>query len=154
MLSRMFHLAINSKDLERSLAFYRTLGFDVVQDRAVTNPAVREAFAVPSGDLRFVHLRLGDDPNAMLLDIVQWFDPDTADGPPAPPQHQRGLTRFAVLTDDTEAVYRTLVDAGTEFLTKPTEVMTPDGGWKVALAVDPDGVVVQITQLLTAPVAA
>jgi hypothetical protein len=29
-------------------------------------------------------------------------------------------------------------------------VMTPEGGWKVALAIDPDGVVVQITQLLPA----
>jgi hypothetical protein len=29
-------------------------------------------------------------------------------------------------------------------------VMTPDGGWKVALAVDPDGVVVQITELVPA----
>jgi hypothetical protein len=28
--------------------------------------------------------------------------------------------------------------------------MTPDGGWKVALAVDPDGVVVQITELVAA----
>jgi hypothetical protein len=30
--------------------------------------------------------------------------------------------------------------------------MTPDGGWKVALAVDPDGVVVQVTELLPAAV--
>jgi catechol 2,3-dioxygenase-like lactoylglutathione lyase family enzyme len=150
VLSRLFHIAVNSKDLDRSVAFYQRLGFQIVQDRRVVNPAVREAFAVPSADLRFVHLRLGDDPTAMLLDIVQWFDPDTADGPGTPPQHQQGITRFAVLTDDTEAVYRALVDAGTEFLTKPTEVMTPEGGWKVALAIDPDGVVVQITQLLPA----
>lgn len=150
MLTRMFHIAINSKDLDRSVAFYETLGFTQVQDRTVQNPAVREAFAVPSANLRFVHLRLGDDPTSVLLDIVQWFDPDTADSPGTPAQHQRGLTRFAVLTDDTDGVYRKLVDAGTEFLTKPTTVMTPEGGWKVALAVDPDGVVVQITELVPA----
>jgi hypothetical protein len=28
--------------------------------------------------------------------------------------------------------------------------MTPEGGWKVALALDPDGVVVQITELVPA----
>jgi hypothetical protein len=111
---------------------------------------VRTAFAVPSGNLRFVHLRLGDDPEAMLLDIVQWFDPDTADSPGTPPQHQQGLTRFAVLTDDTDGVYRKLSEAGTEFLTTPTTVMTPEGGWKVALALDPDGVVAQITELVPA----
>jgi hypothetical protein len=37
-----------------------------------------------------------------------------------------------------------------EFLTEPTLVMTPDGGWKVCLALDPDGVVVQVTELVPA----
>lgn len=151
MLSRMFHIAVNSQDLDRSLRFYERLGFVAVADRTVNNPAVREAFAVPSADLRFIHLRLGNDPDAMLLDIVEWRNPGTADGPGIPKQNQRGLTRFAVLTDDTDSVYNALVEDGTEFLTKPTTVMTPEGGWRVALAVDPDNVVVQITQLLPAP---
>lgn len=150
MLSRIFHIAINSKDLDRSLAFYQRLGFHIVADRTVENPAVREAFAVPSADLRFIHTRLGDDENAVLLDIVEWRKPCTADGPGTPAQNQQGLTRFAVLTDDTDSTYRHLLDAGIEFLTKPTTVMTPEGGWKVALVVDPDGVVVQITELLPA----
>ena len=151
MLQRLFHIAINSTDLDRSVAFYRKLGFQILQDRSVHNEKVKEAFAVPSGDLRFVHLRLGDSDQATLLDIVQWFDPGTADGAGAPAQHQRGITRFAVLTEDAERVYRELSADGVEFLTKPTVVMTPEGGWKVCLAVDPDGVVVQVTELVPPP---
>jgi catechol 2,3-dioxygenase-like lactoylglutathione lyase family enzyme len=149
MLSRLFHIAINSTDLDRSVAFYQDLGFTALQDRTVRNEKVKEAFAVPSGDLRFVHLRLGEDEQATILDIVQWFDPDTVDTGTEPvPQHQRGLTRFSVLTDDTQAVYDRLAARGVEFITKPTEVMTPEGGWKVCLVKDPDGVVVQVTELL------
>jgi catechol 2,3-dioxygenase-like lactoylglutathione lyase family enzyme len=152
MLNRLFHIAINAKDLERSVAFYRRLGFTVLSERVVKNEKVKEAFAVPSADLRFVHLRLGDDEQATVLDIVQWFDPDTADGPDGPVrQHQRGLTRFAVLTDDTQRVYDELSAEGVEFITKPTVVMTPDGGWKVSLVKDPDDVVVQITELVPPP---
>jgi hypothetical protein len=66
-------------------------------------------------------------------------------------QHQRGLTRFSVLTDDTQAVYDELVGDDVEFITKPTVVMTPEGGWKVCLVKDPDGVVVQVTELLAPP---
>jgi len=55
-----------------------------------------------------------------------------------------------VLTDDTDRVYRELSADGVEFLTKPTTVLTPEGGWKVCLAVDPDGVIVQITELVPA----
>ena len=79
MLQRLFHLAVNSTDLDRSVAFYTRLGFQIVSDRTVVNEKVKEAFAVPSGNLRFVHLRLGDDPTATLLDIVQWYDPSTAE---------------------------------------------------------------------------
>ncbi|ABL80371.1 MULTISPECIES: VOC family protein [unclassified Nocardioides] len=154
MLNRLFHIAINSTDLDRSVAFYQRLGFQALQDRSVRNDMVKEAFAVPSGDLRFVHLRLGEDDNATILDIVQWFHPDTEDTGTEPvAQHQRGLTRFSVLTDDTQAVYDELAAEGVEFITKPTVVMTPEGGWKVALVKDPDGVVVQVTELLAAPAA-
>ncbi|HEX6023529.1 MAG TPA: VOC family protein [Solirubrobacter sp.] len=154
MLKRLFHIAINSTDLERSVAFYQRLGFQVMADREVHNDQVKRAFNVPSGDLRFVHLKLGDAEDATLLDIVEWGGEGTADGDATPPQHQRGITRFAVLTDDTEAVYRALSADGVQFLTEPTTVMTPDGGWKICLALDPDGVVVQITELVPALVEA
>src|SRR5690606_16344865 len=119
MLDRLFHIAINSTDLDRSVTFYQRLGFTVVQDRLVENDKVMEAVGVPTGRSRFVHLRLGQDERATLLDIVQWYGVEPAAGPPAPlPQHQRGITRFAVLTDDTERVYRELSADGVEFLTR------------------------------------
>lgn len=146
----MFHVAVNSTDLDRSVAFYKRLGFQVLADRSVQNEKIKEAFLVPMSDLRFVHLRLGDSEEATLLDIVEWGGSGTAEGPGAPPQHQRGMTRFAVLTDDTDRVYRELKEQGVSFLNEPTTVMTPDGGWKVVLALDPDGVVIQVTELVPA----
>lgn len=154
MLTRLFHIAINARDLDRSAGFYQRLGFQVLADRTVDNPQLSEAFAVPSSKCRFVHLRLGDDEQATVLDIVEWFGPGTADGAGTPAQNQRGLTRFAVLTGDTDKVYEELHAAGAEFITAPTTVMTPQGGWRVCLVKDPDGVVVQITQLVPPPAAA
>lgn len=152
MLNRLFHVAINSTDLDRSLAFYQRLGFSVLADRSVNNDLVKTAFQVPTGDFRFAHLRLGADEQATVLDIVEWYRPPTAATGAGPTsQHQQGLTRFSVLTDDTEQVYRELSAEGVEFLTKPETVMTPEGGWKVCLLCDPDGVVVQVTQLLPPP---
>lgn len=152
MLTRLFHIAINSTDLDRSIGFYKRLGFTLLGDRMVDNDLVKTAFLVPTGDFRFAHLRLGDDENATVLDIVEWFNPPTADTGEAPvSQHQRGLTRFSVLTEDTQQVYDELSAEGVEFLTTPQSVLTPEGGWKVCLIKDPDGVVVQVTQLLPPP---
>jgi catechol 2,3-dioxygenase-like lactoylglutathione lyase family enzyme len=150
VLNRLFHIAVNVKDLDRSVEFYRRLGFQILADRKVNNDKLAEAFAVPSSECRFVHLRLGDDETATVLDVVEWFDPATTDGPGTPAQNQQGITRFAVLTDDTDRVHRELSKAGVEFLTSPTTVMTPEGGWRVCLVKDPDGVVIQITQLVPA----
>ena len=151
MLSRIFHIAVNVTDLDRSVAFYKRLGFQVLADRTVANEHLSKAFVVPSTECRFVHLRLGDDEQATVLDVVEWFDPPTAEGPGVPMQNQTGITRFAVLTEDTDRVYRELSAEGVRFLTEPATVLTPQGGWKVALAVDPDGVVIQVTELLPAP---
>lgn len=152
MISRLFHIAINAKNLDRSIEFYQKLGFTLLSDRPVDNDLVKDAFLVPTGDFRFAHLRLGDDPQSTLLDIVEWYRPATADSGTDEPvsQHQRGLTRFAVLTDDTQKVYDELSAQGVEFMTTPTSVLTPQGGWKVCLIKDPDNVVVQVTELLPA----
>ena len=150
MVDRLFHLAINSTDLDRSVAFYKRLGFQELQDRTVANPKLKEAFAVPCEQCRFVHLRLGDSEEATLLDIVEWGPPGTADGVTTPAQNAHGLTRFAVLTDSTDAVYEQLKADGAEFVTEPTTVLTPEGGWRVCLVKDPDGIVVQITELVPA----
>jgi catechol 2,3-dioxygenase-like lactoylglutathione lyase family enzyme len=148
---RLFHIAINSTDLERSRAFYERLGFKVLSDRTVNNPNVSRAFATESHDLRFLHMRLGDSEEAALLDIVEWFNPATEPAEPPKSQMQRGITRFAVLTESTDEVYESLEASGARILTEPTSVQTEQGGWRVCLAEDPDGVVVQVTQLLAPP---
>ncbi|HEY3541823.1 MAG TPA: VOC family protein [Gaiellaceae bacterium] len=148
MLDRLFHIAINSRDLDRSVAFYEKLGFTQLQDRTVTNEQLKVAFAVPCDECRFVHLRLGDSDQATLLDIVEWGPPGLAEGNPTPPQNAHGLTRFAVLTESTDRVAEVLKEDGATFITEPTTVMTPEGGWRVCLVTDPDGVVVQITELV------
>ena len=145
---KLFHVAINSTDLDRSVEFYRRLGFDLIADRTVNNPNLLEAFAVQSHDIRFVHMRLGDSEDAALLDIVQWFNPDTTPAEPVKSQMQQGLTRFAVLAENTDDTYRRLKEAGVKVLTEPHTMMTPQGGWRICLVEDPDGVVVQITQLM------
>jgi catechol 2,3-dioxygenase-like lactoylglutathione lyase family enzyme len=147
-IHKLFHVAINSTDLDRSVTFYKRLGFTLIGDRSVSNPHLLKAFAVESCDLRFVHMRLGESDEATLLDIVQWFNPDTYPAEPVRSQMQRGLTRFAVLTDDTDATYRELKEVGVTMLTEPHTMMTPQGGWRICLIEDPDGVVVQITQLM------
>ncbi len=51
MLKRLFHIAVNVTDLDRSVAFYQRLGFQVLADRTVSNEKLTEAFAVSSNEV-------------------------------------------------------------------------------------------------------
>ena len=149
MLKRVFHIAVNVTDLDRSVAFYQRLGFQVLADRTVSNEKLSEAFVVLEQEVPVrapaPRRRRAGDP-ARRRRVVRPADrrrpgesrPRTRPGSPGSPCSPTTPT----------AVYRELSADGVEFLTEPTSVMTPEGGWKVCLAVDPDGVVVQVTELL------
>jgi glyoxylase I family protein len=147
-ITRFFHCAINTKDLDKSVAFYEKLGFKNIQQRDVNNPGIMKAFGTNGHKLRYAHLRLGDDESATVLDVVEWVEPATA-GPVPVDQFNTGLTRIALLTTDTDQVYNELKAQGdVDFITSPGTVMTPNGGWRIFLLRDPDGVTVQIVQLV------
>jgi catechol 2,3-dioxygenase-like lactoylglutathione lyase family enzyme len=147
---KLSHIAINSTDLDRSIEFYQRLGFKAIEEQTIDNPQLKEAFRVKSKELRFAHMRLGDSEDAAMLDIVQWYNPDTEPAAPIQSQMQRGVTRIAVLTESIDDTYRVLTEAGAKLLTRPTTVTSAEGGWRVCLAEDPDGVVLQVTELLSA----
>jgi catechol 2,3-dioxygenase-like lactoylglutathione lyase family enzyme len=107
-------------DLERSLAFYRALGFDVPDD-AATSPHVE--VALPGG------LRLLLDTE----DVIRSFDPDWQPG--------TGSPRTALALDcgqpaGVDATYAAMVDAGFDGHLAPWDAFW---GQRYATLRDPDG---------------
>ena len=96
---------------------------------------------IDGGDhLRFAHMRIGEDENEAMLDLIQWINPPS-EGRADPSLIDPGLCRFSIITDDVDGEYERLSDAGVHFL-QPPEVVQPDGsprGWKIVFAQDPDG---------------
>ena len=146
-MGRIFHFALNVTDMDRSVEYYERLGFKVRQDffldEATTASTCRALGDVPHKH-RGVWMQLGDDPNATILDLVQWYDPPTA-GKPYEDGTNVGVTRICFHVNDPEDVYEQLKAMGTEFL-GPIGYGTPPGGgrsvvfgWK-----DPDGNVLEV----------
>ena len=78
MLQRIFHVNIVVKDLDRTLAFYRdVLGFSVVYGEVTTDdPILARGFGYEgNGLMRWALIRLGDDEDALLIDVEQWIEP-------------------------------------------------------------------------------
>ena len=75
MLQRLFHVNICVRDMDRSVRFYEDVGFTKVNDFILDDPNLGPGLGVEITKLRGVFMRVGDDPNAPALDLVQFLEP-------------------------------------------------------------------------------
>lgn len=74
-MRRFWHVGLNVTDMDRTIEFYRLVGFEVVQDKEVDDANLARAFMIDQGSrLRFAHMRLNNSPDEALLDIIEWHD--------------------------------------------------------------------------------
>jgi glyoxylase I family protein len=144
MLQRLFHVNICVRDMERSIRFYQDLGFTKVNDFTLDDPTVGDALGVKAKKLRGVFMRLGADPNAPVLDLVQFIDPPTQ-GQPYSSLNNVGICRIAFTVDDIDRTYAELKAKGVEFVA-PLKKLTGPGGTTMGVVCfkDPDGTVLEL----------
>lgn len=144
MLTRIFHVNICVRDMERSIPFYEKLGFNKVNDFTLDDPSVGVALGLDARKLRGVFMRLGDDENAPVLDLVQFLDPPPQ-GEPYATLNNIGICRIAFAVDDIDKTNADLQEMGVEFVAPLSKITTPDGAEVgVVCFKDPDGTVLEL----------
>jgi len=144
MLQRLFHVNICVRDMERSIRFYQDLGFTKVNDFTLDDPTVGDGLGVSAKKLRGVFMRLGSDPNAPVLDLVQFIEPPTQ-GQPYPTLNNVGICRIAFTVDDIDRTYEELKAKKVDFVA-PLKKLTGPGGATMGFVCfkDPDGTVLEL----------
>jgi catechol 2,3-dioxygenase-like lactoylglutathione lyase family enzyme len=145
-LTGIVHVNVNCGDFDRSLAFYRLLGFELVAMVPETNTAeVAAAVGMPPYRVRGGILRLPGE--STLIDLLQWIEPSD----PAPPYahlYHRGLARIALRTTDLDQDLAELRDHGVEPLSEPAVVEWPGQPTsRIVCFPDPDGTVIELVEL-------
>jgi catechol 2,3-dioxygenase-like lactoylglutathione lyase family enzyme len=130
--------------MERSIRFYEELGFSKVNDFTLDDPSVGDALGVTANKLRGVFMRLGSDPNAPVLDLVQFIEPPTH-GQPYSSLNNVGICRIAFTVDDIDRTYEELKAKKVEFVA-PLKKLTGPGGARMGVVCfkDPDGTVLEL----------
>ena len=146
MFKRFFHVNICVSDMERSIQFYERIGFTKVGDFMLGGgePGIGVALGLAVKQLRGVFMRLNDDPNAPVLDLVQFVDPPHQ-GKPYPTLNNIGICRIAFLVDDITSVYEKLQALDVEFIA-PLNMFDGPRGSKIGVVCfkDPDGTVLEL----------
>lgn len=167
---QFFHINVNCSDLERSLAFYRAIGFKEVIDfgdpTAQAPKAAPQPKAAPDPDLgddslarilglpgrlkaRARIMMLDDNPRGTRLDLIQWLEPPF-EGKPYPHLAHLGAARICFKVKDIEDLYRVVCEAGVTPLSEPVTIDLGPTRQKVFCAPDPDGTILEFMEFLGA----
>ena len=151
----IFHMNLNCTDLDRSAAFYETIGFRTVLDFDELAARERRTFAdiglapilnVPEGcEARARFMALGDDTRATRLDLIQWTTPPTH-GRDEGDLTMPGIRRMCLRVRDAGAMHDALVGAGHAPFTEPRQIAMGGTRQRVFCCPDPDGFVVEFME--------
>ena len=137
------HTGIVVSDMDRSLEFYRDLlGMDVWADFQDNSAYAQAVTGVPGAHIWMIKLQAKDGGSIELLKYLS--HPQTV------PQPRRacdvGVNHIALHIDDIDSLYENLKQHGIHFNAPPT--VSTDGGAKVTYCRDPEGVLVELVEML------
>jgi catechol 2,3-dioxygenase-like lactoylglutathione lyase family enzyme len=143
VITGIHHFALTVADVDRSVAFYRDFGFELLSDREVEGGYVEQITGIPGAHLRITHLS-GFGHN---LELLEYKQPRGAERARA--LQDVGSAHVCLLTDDLDRECERLRAIGVPFRS-PEPVTTtsgPNRGGRGIYVEDPDGNVVEIVQL-------
>ncbi len=143
-MTRLRHVGIVVRDLERSLAFYRDLlGLSVVRAMDEQGPFLDAILGMTGARVRTV--KLANAADAAQVELLAFAEP-APEISAAPSLVRVGPTHLAVTVDRLDELYRRMRAAGVSFTTEPR--VSPDGGAKVTFCRDPDGTALELVEVL------
>jgi len=150
MIKSLFHVNVNCSDFERSLHFYKLLGFKVVLDipagsEGAGNSDTGRGLGLPDSVARAAIMTLNDDPHATRLDLIEWKKPRDDDKPYARLNHL-GIARIALFTKGLREEHARLKREGVEFISEPVVIRTVAGPALFSCFYDPDGTVLELIE--------
>jgi catechol 2,3-dioxygenase-like lactoylglutathione lyase family enzyme len=152
---QIFHVNVNCSDFDRSLAFYKLIGFQDYLDfsavddgRTFGDIGLGPLFRMPAEiDGRATFLTLGDDPWATRLDLIEWTAPRSEPAAKRTLSHL-GIARLCLKVRDCADLHARLTAAGHDCYSAPGLIDMGGSRQYVFCCEDPDGVVIEFMQFV------
>ena len=143
-LQSFYHTVLNVSDLDASIAFYRRLGFEVLEERRGLKwpDFVAKNFGMKKAQGISALLSVPGDDNATMLDLIQWIEPEVE-----APRNAPVPRIIALRVKNIAEAYQALVGEGVVFTNELTGPFEDLGVIGVACCYDPDGTIVELMEL-------
>lgn len=148
VLENLYHTVVNVRDLDESIAFYRLLGFEVLNDRRKVDwpDFVAGIFGMKRAKGRGVLMVLPSDPNGPMIDLIDWLEPKAAFPDPA----TFGETVPRIIAFRTRNVHAAWTELSAKGVTFCRDVYTPTedlGLIGSCCCRDPNGNLIELIEL-------
>ncbi len=143
------HIAVGVRDMDASLRFYRDLlGFELVRDevQATHGTVLPALYKEPHAQRRVATLYWKKGQHAAFLVLSEHSDKPVSGEPIK--LDQIGIHHYAFWVENLPQVYEELKAKGADFVVPPTVTKTTNGHFNSAFLRDPDGILVQLDELL------
>jgi len=118
MFTRMDHVGISVKDMEKAIEFYRdVIGMEISLDREFDAP-LAQITGLENARARIVHMRLGES----VIELFDYQHPQGRDPRPDHKQADYGLIHLGLMVEDFQKTYQDLTAKGVQFLGEPVEI--------------------------------
>lgn len=145
MITGCDHIGIQVRDVERSARFYEdNLGLRRVGRWSMSQPYVQKTVGYYP-DVTLEIALLGIPGSELFLEILEYRNVKST--PVDPATANPGTGHFCLFVENLDALHRTLVDKGVEFVSEvQTPVTGPNKGGRLVYMKDPDGIRVELVQ--------
>jgi catechol 2,3-dioxygenase-like lactoylglutathione lyase family enzyme len=138
-------IKVNCAQIERSVAFYESLGFAPRGSAATSNQAwLMDLYGLPDGRLRSQIMVRTEDPNGLRLELLEWADqthhPFAA--------NVIGMAMLTLRSNDLDTDRTRLEAAGGAVVGYPAVLENPTGRTLLMTVRDPDGMSLQLAQFV------
>ena len=147
-LTSLYHTVVNCRDLDASVAFYRLLGFEVLNDRrnVVWPDFVASIFGMRRAKGRGVLMVLPADPDGPMIDLIDWVEPKARFPDPAhAPEEVPRIIAFR--TRNVHQAHRELSARGVRFTRDVFEPEEDLGLVGSCCCYDPNGNLIELIEL-------
>ena len=143
MIKNVRHTGIVVHDLEKMSAFYRQLGF-VDESRAIEEGAfVEQVVNIPNVKLEWLKMK---SPDGYLLELLQYHTHPQQPSIENSKSNDLGCSHLSYTVDDIESACEKIRIAGGSVENLPATA--PNGKVKVAYCHDPEGVLIEIVEVI------
>ena len=144
MIKNIRHTGIVVSDLEKMATFYRKLGFKEESREVEKGEFIEQVVNISEVKIEWIKLR---SPDGFQVELLQYLSHPKELSKNKSKSNDLGCSHIAYTVDDAETACKKIALAGGSVINLPA--IAPNGKVKVAYCHDPEGVLMEIVELIT-----